>query len=29
VVIGKDLDHAKIRKQLQACVAKDSGRGFS
>ena len=29
VVIGKDLDHAKIRKQLQACVAKDAGKGFS
>jgi len=29
VVIGKNLDHAKIRKQLQACVAKDSGKGFS
>ena len=29
VVIGKDLDHAKIREQLQACVAKDAGKGFS
>ncbi|NCV92867.1 MAG: GTP-binding protein [Synechococcaceae bacterium WB7_3xG_012] len=29
VVIGKNLDHAKIRKQLQACVAKDAGKGFS
>ena len=28
VVIGKNLDHAKIRKQLQACVAKDAGKGF-
>ena len=29
VVIGKNLDHSKIRKQLQACVAKDAGKGFS
>ena len=29
VVIGKNLDHAKIRNQLQACVAKDAGKGFS
>ncbi|MFO7628330.1 MAG: GTP-binding protein [Prochlorococcaceae cyanobacterium] len=29
VVIGKDLDHAKLRRQLQACVAKDSGKGFA
>ena len=29
VVIGKNLDHAEIRKQLQACVAKDAGKGFS
>jgi len=28
VLIGKELDHAKLRKQLQACVAKDAGRGF-
>ena len=28
VLIGKNLDHAKLRKQLQACVAKDSGKGF-
>jgi G3E family GTPase len=28
VLIGKDLDHAKLRQQLQACVAKDAGRGF-
>ena len=25
---GKQLDHAKLRKQLQACVAKDAGKGF-
>ena len=29
VVIGKNLDHANIRNQLQACVAKDAGKGFS
>jgi G3E family GTPase len=29
VLIGKDLDHAKLRQQLQACVAKDAGRGFA
>ena len=28
VLIGKDLDHGKLRQQLQACVAKDAGRGF-
>jgi len=28
VLIGKNLDHAKLRKQLQAGVAKDSGKGF-
>jgi hypothetical protein len=28
-VIGKNLDHAKLRKQLQACVAKDAGKGFA
>ena len=28
VLIGKNLDHAKLRKQLQACGAKDSGKGF-
>ena len=28
VLIGKNLNHAKLRKQLQACVAKDSGKGF-
>ena len=29
VLIGKNLDHAKLRRQLQACVAKDAGRGFA
>ena len=29
VLIGKDLDHGKLRQQLQACVAKDAGRGFA
>lgn len=29
VLIGKNLDHAVLRKQLQACVAKDAGKGFA
>jgi len=29
VLIGRDLDHARLRQQLQACVAKDAGQGFS
>jgi G3E family GTPase len=29
VLIGKGLDHAKLRRQLQACVAKDAGKGFA
>jgi G3E family GTPase len=29
VLIGKDLDHQRLRRQLQACVAKDAGRGFA
>jgi len=29
VLIGKDLDHGKLRQQLQACVAKDAGRSFA
>ena len=29
VLIGKELDHTKLRQQLQACVAKDAGRGFA
>lgn len=28
VLIGKDLDHSKLRQQLQSCVAKDAGREF-
>jgi len=28
VLIGKNLDHDLLRKQLQACVAKDAGKGF-
>ena len=29
VLIGRNLDHDQLRQQLQACVAKDSGEGFS
>lgn len=29
VLIGKGLDHAQLRRQLQACVAKDAGKGFA
>lgn len=29
VLIGKNLDHSLLRKQLQACVAKDAGKGFA
>jgi G3E family GTPase len=29
VLIGKNLDHLRLRRQLQACVAKDPGRGFA
>ena len=29
VLIGKNLDHAKLRRQLQACVAPNAGRGFA
>ncbi|MBL6880735.1 MAG: GTP-binding protein, partial [Synechococcus sp. BS30m-G31] len=29
VLIGRNLDHARLRQQLQACVAKDAGQGFS
>ena len=29
VLIGKGLDHARLRRQLQACVAKDAARGFA
>jgi G3E family GTPase len=28
VLIGKGLDHPTLRRQLQACVAKDAGKGF-
>ena len=28
VLIGKQLDHATLRKQLQACVARNAGKGF-
>ena len=28
VLIGRDLDHDQLRQQLQACVAKDAGKGF-
>ena len=29
VLIGRDLDHDTLRKQLQACVAKDAGQDVS
>jgi len=29
VLIGRDLDHGTLRRQLQACVAKDAGQGFA
>jgi G3E family GTPase len=28
VLIGKGLDHPNLRRQLQACVARDAGKGF-
>jgi G3E family GTPase len=28
VLIGKQLDHSALRKQLQACVARNAGKGF-
>ena len=28
VLIGKGLDHQRLRQQLQACVARDAGKGF-
>ncbi|MFN7899311.1 MAG: GTP-binding protein [Synechococcaceae cyanobacterium] len=28
VLIGRQLDHPTLRRQLQACVAKDAGKGF-
>jgi G3E family GTPase len=29
VLIGKQLNHSRLRRQLQACVARDAGKGFS
>ena len=29
VLIGRNIDHDKLRKQLKACVAPDAGKGFS
>lgn len=29
VLIGKEIDHDMLRRQLQACVAKDAGKGFA
>jgi G3E family GTPase len=28
VLIGKQLEHSTLRRQLQACVARDAGKGF-
>jgi G3E family GTPase len=28
VLIGKELDHTRLRQQLQACVARNAGKGF-
>ncbi len=28
VLIGRDLNHDELRRQLQACVARDAGKGF-
>jgi Putative GTPases (G3E family) len=28
VLIGKNLDHDQLRRQLQACVARNAGKGF-
>ena len=28
VLIGRNLDHERLRQQLQACVARDAGKGF-
>ncbi|MBM5817065.1 MAG: GTP-binding protein [Cyanobacteria bacterium K_Offshore_surface_m2_239] len=28
VLIGRDLNHEELRRQLQACVARDAGKGF-
>ena len=29
VLIGRNIDHTTLRQQLNACVAKDAGKGFS
>jgi G3E family GTPase len=29
VLIGRNLDHDRLRQQLQACVARDAGKGFA
>ncbi|NCG17118.1 MAG: GTP-binding protein, partial [Synechococcales cyanobacterium H12SWP_bin.12] len=29
VLIGQEMDHSTLRGQLQACVAKEAGQGFS
>ena len=29
VLIGKNLNHDQLRRQLEVCVAKDSGKGFA
>jgi len=29
VLIGRQLDHSTLRRQLQACVAQDAGKGFA
>ena len=29
VLIGRNIDHNKLRKQLKACVVPDAGKGFS
>jgi G3E family GTPase len=29
VLIGRELDHKRLRQQLQACVARDAGKGFA
>jgi G3E family GTPase len=29
VLIGQEMDHSTLRRQLQACVAKDAGKRFS
>ena len=29
VLIGRNLDHARLNQQLSACIAKNSGEGFA